>query len=504
MAELAVDADAFSLDAVLDRAVDSARLLSTLAPRVRASALVAAADALDREAESLIPVAVSETGLGEARLRGELRRTSVQLRLFAEVVIDGSYLDVRIDESDPEFILGLRPSLRRYLVPLGPVLNFAASNFPFAFSVAGGDTASALAAGCPVIVKAHPGHPELSRRTVTVVTAALRGAGMPVGTLQLIVGQEEGVQALRDLRIAAATFTGSTTAGLYLARIAAERPVPIPFYGELGSVNPVIVTRAAADDARPLASAYVQSVSGSAGQLCTKPGFLFVPEGTNLVAAIGEAGEGLAEQRLLHSGIGRGYTARRESVLNVDGVEAIVAGTTRTDTGSGHTWATPTIVHTDLDTLLSARDELLDEAFGPLSVVVEYGSARELPGIIRELFPGNLTSTVHSVPDDPEPALPAIIDALVHTSGRVIFNGWPTGVAVSPAMEHGGPFPATTQGGTSVGTAAIGRFLRGVCYQGLPQVLLPPPLRDDNPWNVPQHRTPAGVSHKWGELNGLG
>ncbi|MBF0817282.1 aldehyde dehydrogenase (NADP(+)) [Microbacterium paludicola] len=490
------------LEQALERAASAAAALSRIAPRLRAAALVAAADALDARADELIPVAMRETGLAEPRLRGELRRTTVQLRLFAEVVVDGSYLDVRIDEADPDFVLGPRPDLRRVMEPVGPVLNFAASNFPFAFSVAGGDTAAALAAGCPVVVKAHPGHPELSRRVADAVAAALESAGMPVGTLQLIEGQEDGVTALLDPRVSAAAFTGSTTAGVHLASLAASRPVPIPFYGELGSVNPVFVTPSAAGEADSLAAAFVASVSGSAGQLCTKPGFLFVPEGAGLDAAISRAVSDVPEHRLLHPGIAAGYRARRDAILGAGGVSVIAEGAIReTDDG---TYATPTIVRTSLRTLIEERDALLDEAFGPLSIVVEYPDPAALASVARDLFPGNLTATVHLAEGDPEASLPALIDALARTSGRVLVGGWPTGVAVTPAMEHGGPFPATTQGGTSVGTAAIGRFLRGVAYQGVPAALLPPSLRDDNPWRIPQRRTPRGASAAWGTLTGVG
>lgn len=492
-----------ALDQVLARAALAAPALPQLAPRTRATALVATAAALDAEADRLVSVATRETGLTEPRLRGELRRTTVQLRLFAEVVLDGSYLEVRIDEADPDFVLGPRPDLRRMLEPVGPVLNFAASNFPFAFSVAGGDTAAALAAGCPVIVKAHPGHPELSRRVAEIAATALESAGMPAGILQLIEGQDNGVAALLDPRVSAASFTGSTTAGIHLAGLAASRPVPIPFYGELSSVNPVFVTpSAAAEDPESLAAAFVASVSGSAGQLCTKPGFLFVPAGTQLDSAISRAVSEVPEHRLLHPGIAAGYRARRDAILGSAGVSVIAEGAIReADDG---TYATPTIVRTSLSTLLEERDTLLAEAFGPLSIVVEYPDPAALASVAQELFPGNLTATVHLVQDDPEPSLPSLVAALARTSGRVLAGGWPTGVAVTPAMEHGGPFPATTQGGTSVGTAAISRFLRGVSYQDVPPALLPPAVRDDNPWGIPQHRNPRGASARWGALTGIG
>jgi NADP-dependent aldehyde dehydrogenase len=487
------------LDSVLDAAAAAAPLLAATAPRERAAAIVAAADALDAAADELVPIAMRETGLAEGRLRGELTRTSVQLRLFAEVVVDGSFLDVRIDDADPGFVLGPRPGLRRFLTPVGPVVNFAASNFPFAFSVAGGDTAAALAAGAPVVVKAHEGHPELSRRTGEIAAAALEAAGLPVGTLAVVFGRDAGLSALRDPRIAAAAFTGSTRGGIALAAIAASRPTPIPFFGELGSVNPVFVTpEAAADGLGPLAEAFVASVSGSAGQLCTKSGFVFVPRGAEL--GLADAAGAVGEHRMLHAGIAEGFSERREQILGTSGVESVVAGRVR-DGEDGSVWVTPTFARTDVATLRRERESLLDEAFGPLAIVVDYDDPAELPDLVAEFFPGNLTGTIQTAPDEDPAGYGALADAIAVHSGRVIVNGWPTGVAVTPAMTHGGPFPATVGGGgTSVGTAAISRFLRPVTYQNAPEAILPPALRDDNPWGVPQRRSPAGESTSWGAL----
>lgn len=292
------------LDRVAERAAAVARAFAATEPRARAAALVAVADALDRNAAELIAIAMRETGLTAPRLIGEVRRTSNQLRLFAEAIVDGGYLDARIDAADPEYVIGPRPDVRRVLEPVGPVLNFAASNFPFAFSVAGGDSAAALAAGCPVVVKAHSGHLELSRRTAEVVIEALDGAGMPDGVFQLIEGQQDGVDLLKDDRIRAGAFTGSTHVGRLLADIAATRPRPIPFYGELGSVNPVYATPGAVVAEPELLQGFLASVAGSAGQLCTKPGFLFVPAGAEL-GELAEAAAAVGEHRLLNPGIGR-------------------------------------------------------------------------------------------------------------------------------------------------------------------------------------------------------
>jgi NADP-dependent aldehyde dehydrogenase len=461
--------------------------------------MVAAAGALEAAADELVTLAEAETGLSETRLRGELRRTAVQLRLFADVVVEGGYLDARIDEGDPGFALGPRPDLRRVLVPLGPVLNFAASNFPFAFSVAGGDSAAALAAGCPVIVKAHPGHPRLSERTAEIVSGALTAAGMPVGTFQLAVGQDAGVELLKDERIRAGSFTGSLRAGSILARIAAERPRPIPFFGELGSVNPVFATAAAvAERGSDIAAGFATSVSGSAGQLCTKPGFLFLPAGHGLDDDIAAGVGAAAEHRLLTPSISAGYADRRETILATSGIRTMAEGSVRVD--GDDAWVTPTIVSTTLAGLEKHADRLLDESFGPLSIVVEYEPGTPLDHVVTDLFDGNLTGTVQIGEGENSAELVRLVAALTETCGRVLFNGWPTGVAVTPAMQHGGPWPATTSGGTSVGTAAIERFLRGVSYQNAPDGLLPAPLQDANPWNVPRQTAPAGASAHWGEL----
>jgi NADP-dependent aldehyde dehydrogenase len=465
---------------------------SATEPRQRARALVAVAEALTQAADELVPLAMSETGLPEARLRGELKRTTVQLKLFADVAAEGAFLDVRLDAADPDFALGPRPDLRRYRVPLGPVLNFAASNFPFAFSVAGGDTASALAAGCPVVVKAHPGHPRLSDRTASIVREALAKAGAPADALGLIHGQDEGVEALKDERIAAASFTGSLRAGRALFDIAAARPRPIPFYGELGSTNPVVVTAAAlAERTGAIAAGFATSVTGSAGQLCTKPGLLFVPHGLDFpTVGFGDVGP----QRLLHPGITDGYTRRRDEVLRTEGVAVLCEGSVDGEAAS------PTLVETDLATLLGHRDTLADEAFGPLSIIVRYDPAALAPAL-AELVEGSLTAGLHVGTGEDSPWLREVIGVLRDRAGRLLFNGWPTGVAVTPAMQHGGPWPATTNPTTtSVGTAAIDRFLRPVTYQDCPPALLPPPLRDDNPWNVPQARAAAGESTGWGNV----
>lgn len=492
------------LERIVASATAAAEPCAAMCPEVRAAALVAIADALEAHKAELVEIAQRETGLTESRLSGELIRTAVQLRMFAEAVVDGGYLDVRIDEADPNFALGVRPDVRRYHIPIGPVVNFAASNFPFAFSVAGGDTAAALAAGCPVIVKAHSGHPELSIRTADIVAEALATAGMPDGIFQLFSGQAEGVAVLSDPRIKAGSFTGSIYAGRLLADVAAARPAPIPFFGELGSVNPVFATAAAiAEDPKGLASGYVTSVSGSAGQLCTKPGFLFVPGEHGLDASIADAASAVPEHRLLNPKIASSYAQRRAEIIETPGVRVIAEGDVRLDS-AGHGWVRPTIVAVSLADLRAAGPVLTEEAFGPMSIVVEYAEGDDLAAAASGLFEGNLTATLHLSAAEGEgrgensAARAALIRVLTQRAGRVLCGGWPTGVAVTPAMQHGGPWPATTNdSSTSVGTGAISRFLRPVAYQSMPEALLPEPLRSSNPWGVPQAFARAGESQGW-------
>lgn len=493
------------LEAVVARAAAAAPAFAATRPEERARAIVAVADSLEAHRDELVAIAMRETGLTEVRLAGEVTRTAVQLRLFADTLVDGGYLDARIDHADTDFALGVRPDIRRTHLPIGPVINFSASNFPFAFSVMGGDSAAVLAAGCPLIVKAHSGHPELSDATAAVATEALAAAGMPEGTFQLIHGREAGVSVLKDPRIKAGAFTGSIAVGRLLADIAASRPAPIPFFGELGSVNPVFVTAdAIAERAAEIAEGFLTSVSGSAGQLCTKPGFVFAPAGSALPAAIQTAASDFPEHRLLDPRIARSFDERRNAILGSEGVTAVLPGGIRFDE-AGHGWATPTIVSVPLDGFRASAEALAEEAFGPLSIVVEVPEGTDLAAIMPEFFEGNLTGTLHlsSAEASGETAnageLRALVAALSLQVGRVLFNGWSTGVAVTPAQQHGGPWPATTNdASTSVGTAAITRFMRPVAYQNAPAAFLPEALRDENPAGVPQAIAPAGESKSWG------
>ena len=452
---------------------------------LRATALEAVADALDERAGELAAIADTETALGGERLFGEVARTTVQLRMFASGLRDAggdrggrppgqapTYLDPVVTQAE-----GVIPDLRRINRPVGPVAVFAASNFPFAFSVAGGDTASALAAGCPVVVKAHEAHPVTSDVTAEVVTSALASAGAPPGTFGLVHGVEAGLRLLRHPDIAAAGFTGSTAGGLALARICAERPVPIPFYGELGSVNPSVVLPGAAFS-RPaqVATGYAASLTLGAGQFCTNPGLLFVPEDVGLLSAIAEAVGASAGGPMLSGRIFAGYEDAVAEAEDHPGVAELAAG----QPGPGPWGATPRVFQLTLKEFAADLAVLSRERFGPAGLVITYPSVTDLLPVLAALA-GNLVGTVHAdagSPDDLELAR-QVVAVLEHVAGRIVFNGWPTGVAVVAAQHHGGPWPATTVPAyTSVGTAAIRRWLVPVAYQNFPPDLLPAALRD--------------------------
>ncbi|TCC53436.1 aldehyde dehydrogenase (NADP(+)) [Kribbella capetownensis] len=459
------------LEQALADAKAAAPALGAAEPAVRAGWIRTVADALDAAADELVPIAMRESSLPEARLSGEVARSTGQLRMFADVLEEGSLLEVVIDTADAQAKPVPRPDLRRVLVPLGPVLVFAASNFPFAFSVCGGDTASALAAGCPVIVKAHPGHPELSARTAEVMIAALASAGAPAGSFGLIQGFDVGVTALKDPRITAAGFTGSVPAGKALHEIAVTRPEPIPFYGELGSLNPVFVTQAAIDArGKDIATGYVGSFTLGVGQFCTKPGLLFLPDGHGLQDQLAEAVGGVAEAPMLNDRIKDGFGSGLDRLQKVDGIRVWASGSA-------------TLLQTTVSELLARRDEILEECFGPVSIVVEYNGVEELRAAV-EAFEGNLTATLHAESSDTELAA-ELLPLLTARAGRVLWNGWPTGVAVSWAQQHGGPFPSTVGSiHTSVGVTAARRFQRPVAYQDTPDAVLPDVLKDANPSGI--------------------
>ncbi|RXZ40754.1 aldehyde dehydrogenase (NADP(+)), partial [Agromyces binzhouensis] len=446
----------------------------------RAAWIRAAADALDAARDELVPIADEETRLGTARLTGEVARTTAQLRLFADAILEGSYLEATIDHPDPTTIPP-RPDLRRVLRPLGPVAVFGASNFPFAFSVAGGDTASALAAGCPVIVKGHPAHPRLSARTAEIVAGALVGAGAPDGVFAHVTGHETGVALVQHPEVRAVGFTGSLGGGRALFDLAQQRPDPIPFYGELSAVNPVLITPAALEArADELAAGLAGSFTLGAGQFCTNPGVVLVPAGSDfgerVAAALDAASAGPAP--MLTDGIAGAFASGIAGLAGRDGVDVVVGDPTAQRPGTGE----PVVLSTTSAAVIADPGALLHECFGPSTLLIEYADLADALAAVRAVG-GSLTATVHAQPGD---ELAPIVEVLSEVAGRVLFAGWPTGVAVSWAQQHGGPWPSTTSIHTSVGVTAMRRFLRPIAFQDAPDAALPPELRDGNPLGLPR------------------
>ncbi|SLK02778.1 aldehyde dehydrogenase (NADP(+)) [Arthrobacter sp. P2b] len=468
-------------------AADAYPSFSTLDPETHAGFLEAIADNIEAIGEELIVRAGQETGLPAARLQGERARTTGQLRLFANVVRQGDFRGVRVDPAIPDRTPLPRADIRQRQIPLGPVAVFGASNFPLAFSTAGGDTASALAAGCPVVFKAHNAHPGTGELVGQAVAKAVKDFGLHPGVFSLIYGPGASIgQALvADPNIKAVGFTGSQAAGISLMRTAAARRVPIPVYAEMSSLNPVFVFEGAlkgsAEDIDALAAQYVTAVTGSSGQLCTSPGLLFAPEGElgdKLAAAVGRAVSACSGQTMLTAGIAGSWNAGAEALGSADGVNLIGKGAA----GATENAPAPTIFGTQVRDFVT-NHVLHEEIFGAASLVIRYGSTDELLDAIKRLE-GQLTASLQLTEEDYPTAAP-LIPALEQKVGRIIVNGWPTGVEVGHAMVHGGPFPATSDSRTtSVGTLAINRFLRPVAYQNIPQELLPTPLQDTNPWHL--------------------
>jgi NADP-dependent aldehyde dehydrogenase len=472
------------VDRISRSAEAAAAKLAALPLEQRAELLRRVAAALEGAREEIVALADAETGLGGTRLGGELTRTRVQLEMFADVVLEGSFLEAVIDLPDPQALPAPRPDLRRMLLPIGPVAVFSASNFPLAFSVAGGDTASALAAGCPVVVKAHSGHPGLSVLCGQIVATELAEAGAPEGTFAVLHGTDAGRALVAHPAIKAAGFTGSLGGGRALFDIASSRPDPIPFYGELGSLNPAVVTAGAiAARGAAVIQGFVGSFTQGAGQFCTKPGLLFLPKGHGLDEAIGDAVVQAAVGPLLNARIRKGYEQTAASLAAVPGVRPVVAVS---DVDGPGFRVGPMVLAVSAADLVARADALLEECFGPAALVIEYGSPDELMAALAAL-PAALTATLHADPDTEADLAARLLDHFAGRSGRLIWDGWPTGVAVTWAMHHGGPWPATTAPlHTSVGATSIRRWLRPVTYQNVPDAFLPEALRDPNPLGIPR------------------
>jgi alpha-ketoglutaric semialdehyde dehydrogenase len=451
--------------------------LARSSAETRAALLEAIAAALERVQEAIVTRAQLETALPLPRLTSELGRTTGQLRFFAAIVREGSWVDARIDRADAQRVPLPRPDLRSLRVPVGPTVVFGASNFPLAFSAAGGDTASALAAGNPVIVKAHPAHPGTSELAGLAIAAAVREHGLPEGTFSLLFddGFEVGQALVLDPRVRAVGFTGSRAGGMALVGLAATRPEPIPVYAEMGSVNPVVfLPGALAARGSALADGLHASFTLGVGQFCTNPGLVFVPSGVDgdaFVARLAERTAATPAGTMLTPGIASAYA---RGVARATGAGARVAAEGAPGDGRA--------VLLTVDAA-AANPELLEEVFGPSTLVARFGDDRELEETLAGLG-GQLTASVHATPDDLA-RHPALIERLGELSGRLVFDQFPTGVEVGHAMVHGGPFPASSDGrSTSVGARAIERFTRPRAWQNAPQTILPPELRDENPRGI--------------------
>jgi alpha-ketoglutaric semialdehyde dehydrogenase len=452
-----------------------------LALPVRAEFLERIADGIAALGDALIQRTHEESGLPKARLEGERGRTTGQLKLFAEVVRAGQWLSATLDSPLPDRKPLPRSDLRMQKIPLGPVVVFGASNFPLAFSVAGGDTAAALAAGCPVIVKAHRAHLGTSEMVGRVIQRVARDMNLPEGVFSLIVGAggTVGEALVSHPAIKAVGFTGSRAGGTSLMRVAAARPEPIPVYAEMSSINPVFLLPAALNArGEGIARGFVDSLVLGAGQFCTNPGLAIAIDGEALKHFVKAASAALtdkAAQTMLTSGICSAYEEGEGRLAATQGVEAIAQGVAAT----GPTQARAALFVTDASTFLATPD-LEDEVFGPASTIVRCKDEREMLAV-AEHFAGQLTATIQMDADDLG-AVQSLVPILERKAGRILVNGFPTGVEVSHAMVHGGPFPATADSRvTSVGTTSIERFLRPVCYQDFPARLLPQALADGNP-----------------------
>jgi len=471
------DTDQAQLQSLLADARAAYPHWSGLSRARRADVLDQIAIGLDTATPMLAQIADTETALGQTRLRGEIERTSAQLRLFARIVRVGGYLEAILDSADPS-ATPPRPDLRRMLQPLGPVAVFGASNFPFAYSIIGGDSASALAAGCPVIAKAHPAQPGTAAATAAVVHDALRATAVDAGVFAVVYGQEAGLSLVDHPSIRAVGFTGSTSGGRYLFDLAQRRPDPIPFYGELGSVNPVVILpHAAQRRAVNIARDYAASLTLSVGQLCTNPGILIAPHA--LLTALAEAVSISSGGPMLTAAIQQAYQSGTQALAEI--AQHLATG----QAGSGE--VSPQLYAVSSQRFLANPAPYLHEHFGPAGLVLSFEDPNELEAIVAAL-PGALTSTLHAEEDD-HPLVTKLLPMLNRLAGRIIWNGWPTGVTVTHATHHGGPWPASTNPlHTSVGATAIRRWLTPLCYQNYPQSLLPEELRDGNPCAIPRFR----------------
>jgi alpha-ketoglutaric semialdehyde dehydrogenase len=470
------------IDRAANLAADASDELARFSGHDRAILLRRIAENLLAEGTEIVERVNLESGLPVPRLQSELKRTTSQLNLFADLLDEGSWVNARIDDADRERKPVPRPDIRSMLRPLGPVAVFGASNFPLAFSVAGGDTASALAAGNPVVVKAHPAHPGTSELVGKLIQKAVKDSSFPGGIFSMLfdAGTEVGIALVQHPAIKAVAFTGSAVAGQTLMRLAARRPEPIPCYAEMGSTNPLfILSEAIRERGAQIAQALQASFTLGSGQFCTKPGIVFIPasHSAEFERTLKESMGTVENFLMLTRRIAENYEQAIEQRLARSQAE-LVAG----NSGAGNQTCVVSkaaVFRVTLEDFLR-RPELGEEVFGPTTLLVYYGKETDLLSAAQQLR-GHLTATIHGTDEDLGRAKD-LIRVLETKVGRIIFNGFPTGVEVSHAMVHGGPFPATSDGrSTSVGTQAILRFVRPVCFQDFPDAALPPELKNDNP-----------------------
>jgi 2,5-dioxopentanoate dehydrogenase len=474
------------VDRALTLADSASHAYGRLGPERRASFLETVAQEWMDLGEALLEQARLETALPAARLTGERARMVNQTRMFAELVREGSWVDARIDRPDPARQPLPKPDVRSMRQPIGPVVIFGASNFPLAISVGGSDTVAALAVGCPVVAKAHPAHPGTCELVGGAIVAAARKCGMPEGVFSMLhgTGSEVGLSLVRHPLTRVVAFTGSLRGGRALFDAAVARPEPIPVYAEMGSVNPVFVLPGAlAGRAASIAEAYVQSVTLGTGQFCTNPGVLLAPAGPALqgfLDAVAKSAAKVAPAPMLHKGISDSYRAGVQQIRRTPGVRVVGESSAPPDPGTLQ--APCAIFGTDLSTL-ETQPHLWDEVFGPASVIVACDGPTDMERVARRLR-GHLTASLHGTPEELV-AHHGLIEILERKVGRLVFNGFPTGIEVCAAMHHGGPYPATTDAHfTSIGAASIDRFVRPVCYQGFPNPALPEELQDENPRGI--------------------
>lgn len=474
------DSTLTEINAAMQKAWSAFTIYKRTSSKERAAFMRAIAKEIEHAGDELIQTAMQETNLPEARLRGEKARTIFQLESYATACEKGDWLEIRIDTANADKIPP-KPDIRKMNIPLGPVVVFGASNFPFAYSTAGGDTASALAAGCPVVVKGHPAHIQTSKLAADAILKAAVKTNMPEGVFAHITGAsfEVGKALVQHPYTKAVGFTGSYTGGRQLFDWANERKEPIPVFAEMGSINPVfLLPEKIANEAVEIAAMYAGSITLGVGQFCTNPGLIIGTEGESLqtfIHSLGKAIEAITPGLMLHQGIASAYTANKKEALAQDKVQIISQAATALDNAL---IGSATVATVDAKTFLN-NPVLHKEVFGPYSLVVRCTDMNEMTAIANTLE-GQLTATFMATEKDII-AHYALIEAVKNICGRLVLNGVPTGVEVCAAMQHGGPFPATTDSRfTSVGEDAIKRFVRPIAFQNWPDELLPAELKNTN------------------------